>query len=109
MSATQQVKQWESKVQASIAEAQKIAQQRARQVESEARKALELLGDRAQAEFKQFLAHAHEGTRGQWTKFGAGLVRVGTKLQEMAKAPATETEPAKAAVVDVQPPAADLQ
>jgi vacuolar-type H+-ATPase subunit H len=102
----EQVKQWEAKVQQTIAEAQKVAQARARQVEAEARKAFELLGDRAQAEMKQFLAHAQEGTREQWAKFGGELIKLGQKLQEMAKAPAgTPTEEAaKAAVVDVQPP-----
>ena len=104
MFATEQVKQWESKVQSSIAEAQKMAQQRARQVEAEARKALELLGDRAQAELKQFLAQAREGTRGQWSKFGGELVKLGTKLQEMSKAPAAEQKPVEPAVVDVQSP-----
>ena len=108
MFANQQVKQWESKVHASIAEAQKIAQQRARQVESEARKALELLGDRAQAELKQFFAQAQEGTRGQWSKFGGELIKVGTKIQEMSKAPVAEQKPVEPAVVEVQPPT-DMQ
>ena len=115
---SEQVKQWETKVQKTIADAQKVAQQRARQVEAEARKAFELLGDRAQAEMKQFLAQAQEGTREGWSKFGGELVRLGQKLQEMAKhaAPVAEApaatpaqEAAKAAVVDVQsPPDADV-
>ena len=104
MFANEQVKQWETKVHASIAEAQKIAQQRARQVEADARKALELLGDRAQVELKSFLAQAKEGTRDQWSKFGGELIKFGTRLQEMSKATVGGTEPVKPVVVEVQAP-----
>jgi hypothetical protein len=108
MFANEQVKRWESKVQETLAGAQKVAQERARRVEAEARKALELLGDRAQAEMKQLLATAHEGTRERWAKLGGELIKLGQHLQEMAKAPAATPaeEAAKAAVVDVQPPPA---
>ena len=108
MFASEQVKQWESKVQHTIAEAQKVAQSRARQVEAEARKAFELLGDRAQAEVKQLLSQAQTGTREQWVKVGGEIIKLGTKIQELAKAPGAETAPAATpapAVVDVQAPA----
>jgi hypothetical protein len=114
MFASEQVKQFESKVQKTIAEAQKVAQARAKQVESEARKAFELLGDRAQSEMKQFLAHAQESTREQWTKFGGELIKLGQKLQEMAQqheaaTAGAEAEAEKAAAADVQqPPDADV-
>lgn len=108
MFATDQVKQWESKFQHTIAEAQKVAQARARQVEAEARKAFELLGDRAQAEVKQLLSQAQTETRDQWVKVGEQFIKFGTKMQEMAKpvvvdaAPAATETPAPA-VVEVTP------
>jgi hypothetical protein len=109
MFATEQVKQWESKFQSSIAEAQKIAQEKARQVEAEARKAFELLGDRAQAEVKQLLSQAQSGTRDQWVKVGEQFIKFGTKLQEMAKPVAAEAaapaaEAPAPAVVEVATP-----
>jgi vacuolar-type H+-ATPase subunit H len=110
MFATDQVKQWESKFQHTIAEAQKVAQARARQVEAEARKAFELLGDRAQAEVKQLLSQAQSETRDQWVKVGEQFIKFGTKIQEMAKpvaaaaAPAASEAPAPV-VVEVASPA----
>ena len=109
MFATDQVKQWESKFQHTIAEAQKVAQERARQVEAEARKAIGLLGDRAQAEVKQLLSQAQSGTRDQWVKVGEHFIKLGTKIQEMAKPAAAEAaapaETPAPAVVEVAPPA----
>ena len=108
MFATDQVKQWESKFQHTIAEAQKVAQARARQVEAEARKAFELLGDRAQAEVKQLLSHAQTETRDQWVKVGEQFIKFGTKIQEMAKPVVAEAAPAQTpapAVVEVTPAA----
>ena len=106
MFANDQVKRWESKVQETFAGAQKIAQERAHRVEAEARKALELLGDRAQAEMKQLLATAQEGTRERWARLGGELIKLGQRLQAMSKAPpgTPEEEAAKVAVVDAQPP-----
>jgi vacuolar-type H+-ATPase subunit H len=110
MFATEQVKQWETKFQNRIAEAQKVAQEKARQVETEARKALGMLGDRAQAQIQQLLAEAKTGTRDQWVKVGGELIKLGTKMQDLAKpaepaAPAAEAAPAPA-VVEVTPPEA---
>lgn len=107
MFASEQMKQLETKVQQTIAEAQKLAAARARQVEGEARKAFELLGDRAQSEMKQFLAHAQTSTREQWLKFGGELVKLGQKMQEMAhqhEAAAANVEADKAAAAGVQQP-----
>jgi hypothetical protein len=90
MSATEQINNIQAKVQEKLAQVQKHAQVRAKELESEAKKAFELFGDRAQAELKQFLSHAQGSTRDQWSKFGAELVKLGNKVQEMAK----ETEAA---------------
>ncbi len=95
MSTNEQVNNFQTKVQEKLAQVQKLAQERAKELEVEAKKAFELFGDRAQAELKQFLAHAQGSTREQWAKFGGELVKLGTKLQEMAKEPApaaTEAE-----------------
>ena len=99
MSATEQINNFQSKVQEKLAQVQKLAQERAKELEAEAKKAFELFGDRAQCgSFKQFLAHAQESTRETWTKFGGELVKLGQKLQEMAKATeeAAETAAEKA-------------
>jgi uncharacterized protein YaaN involved in tellurite resistance len=130
MFATQQVKEWESKVQATFTEAQKSAHERARRIEAEARKAIELFGDRAQAELKQLKAMAQEGTRESWSRVGAEFIRLGQLIQEMAKAPEAAApvavepvaaapvafpaadvavEAAKAAAAGAPPPAAGIQ
>ena len=70
------------------------------ELESEAKKAFELFGDRAQAELKQFLSSAQGSTREQWSKFGAELVKLGHKVQEMAKEQEAAVESAAAKVAD---------
>jgi len=85
MTATEQISSLQTKVQEKLAQVQKVAQERAKELEVEAKKAFELFGDRAQAELKLFLATAQSSTREQWGKFGGELVKLGEKLQQMAK------------------------
>lgn len=61
------------------------AQKRAQGLETEARKVLETLSDRAQAELKVLLAQAQGLSKEQVSQLGAELVKLGTRLQEMAK------------------------
>ena len=61
------------------------AQKRAQGLESEARKILETLSDRAQAELKVLLAQAQGLSKEQVLQLGGELVKIGTRLQEMAK------------------------
>ena len=99
MSATEQINGFQAKVQEKLAQVQKLAQERAKELEAEAKKAFEIFGDRAQTELKQFFAQAQGSTREQALKFGAELVKLGQKLQEMAKevdATAVAAEPAQA-------------
>src|SRR5882724_4220007 len=57
---------------------------RARELEQEARKVLETLSDRAQAELKVLLELAARGSREQLTVLGVELEKLGKKLQEIA-------------------------
>lgn len=57
---------------------------RARDFEKEARKALETLSDRAQAELKTLLQNAQTSSREQVSVLGAELEKLGKKLQQMA-------------------------
>ena len=81
-------------------QAQTKASARAKEFEQEARKVLETLGDRAQAELKSLLQQALSGSREQLNTLGVELEKLGKKLQEIAaQAPkaaekAPETEPA---------------
>ena len=65
-------------------QAQTRAAARARDLEQEARKVLEKLGDRAQAELKILLASAARGSREQLSVLGIELEKLGKKLQEIA-------------------------
>jgi hypothetical protein len=103
----EKVSEFQARVQQAFEAAQAKAAARVRDFESEARKALETLGDRAQAELKVLFANAKTGTREQVAQLGAELVKLGQKLQEMARAEAAkapEAAKADAAGSGTQPP-----
>ena len=76
--------------QAKAQEAIREAQTKARAFEKDARKLAETLGDRAQAEMKSLLKVAQSGSREQINTLGLELEKLGKKLQEAAKAKASE-------------------
>lgn len=78
--------EFQSKFQERFQQAQAKAAARAREFEQEARKVLETLGDRAQAELKTLIEFAQKGSREQMTLLGVELEKLGKKLQERAKA-----------------------
>jgi hypothetical protein len=73
--------------QKAVQDAQTRAAARARDFEKEARKVLETLGDRAQAELKTLLQTAQTSSREQVSLLGAELEKLGKKLQELATSP----------------------
>jgi hypothetical protein len=77
--------------QAKAQEAFREAQTKARAFEKDARKLVETLGDRAQAEVKSLLQVAQSGSREQINTLGVELEKLGKRLQEAAKAKAAET------------------
>ena len=77
----------QTRIQEAFQQAQTKAAARAKELEQEARKVLETLGDRAQAEMKTLLAHAQISSREQMGALGAELEKLGKKLQELATAP----------------------
>lgn len=80
-----QINQFQARFSETFTAAQKRAQARARELEVEARKILETLGDRAQAELKDLIQQAQGLSKEQVAQVGAELVKVGTRLQEIAK------------------------
>jgi hypothetical protein len=76
--------------QAKAQEAIREAQTKAKAFEKDARKLAETLGDRAQAEVKSLLKVAQSGSREQINTLGLELEKLGKKLQEVAKAKASE-------------------
>jgi len=86
--------------------AQARASAKAKEFEAEARKVLEALGDRAQAELKVLISQAKGGTREQIVQVGAEIEKLGRKLQELARSaqPAKEAANGEAATSGVQPP-----
>ena len=94
--------EFQTRIEEAFKQAQNKAAARAKEWEQEARKVLETLGDRAQAEFKVLLQKAETGSREQLTAFGVELEKLGKKLQEIA---AKGTD-AKATVNGATPPAA---
>jgi hypothetical protein len=78
-------------------------QAKVRKMESEARKALSTLGDRAQAELKDLFTLAEVSSKEQLNQLGKELVRLGQKLQDVARDPAV-AKAAEAAASGVQPP-----
>src|SRR5437868_14894053 len=65
--------------------AQAKASAKAKEFEVEARKILEALGDRAQAELKVLIAQTKTDTRGRIADFGAEIEKLGRKVQELAR------------------------
>lgn len=80
-----QINQFQARFTETLTAAQKRAQARARELEGEARKILETLGDRAQAELKELIHQAQGLSKEQVGQLGAELVKVGTRLQELSK------------------------
>ena len=76
--------EFQTRIQEAFQQAQTRAATRARVFEQEARKVLETLGDRAQAEFNTLLNTAAKGSRGQIAALGVELEKLGKKLQEVA-------------------------
>jgi F0F1-type ATP synthase membrane subunit b/b' len=73
-----------SRFQEAFQQAQNKAAARAKEFEQEARKVLETLGDRAQAELKVLREFAQKGSREQMAALGVELEKLGKKLQEIA-------------------------
>jgi hypothetical protein len=76
--------EFQTRIQEAFHQAQARAATRAREFEQEARKVLETLGDRAQAELRVLLQTAAKGSREQLTSLGVELEKLGKKLQEIA-------------------------
>jgi vacuolar-type H+-ATPase subunit H len=76
--------EFQTKLHEAFQQAQTRAAARVREFEQEARKVLETLGDRAQAELKVFLQFAQKGSREQIAILGVELEKLGKKLQELA-------------------------
>lgn len=87
---------FQTKIQEAFQQAQVKATTRARELEQEARKVLETLGDRAQAEVKTLVSQAQATSREQMHILGVELEKLGKRLQEMAAAP-VGTKPPEAA------------
>jgi len=78
---------FQSKIHDAFTQAQTKATARAREFEAEARKVLETLGDRAQAEVKTLLQQAQSSSREQMHTIGVELEKLGKRLQELSQAP----------------------
>jgi len=76
--------EFQSRLHGAFQQAQAKAAARAKEFEQEARKVLETLGDRAQAELKVFVEFAQKGSREQMAILGVELEKLGKKLQVMA-------------------------
>jgi hypothetical protein len=68
--------------------AQAKAAAKAKEFEAEARKILEALGDRAQAELKVLIAATKSDTRDRIAVLGADIEKLGRKVQELARSAA---------------------
>ena len=91
---------FQSKIQEAFQQAQSKATTRAREFEQEARKVLETLSDRAQAELKTLVSQAQVSSREQMNILGIELEKLGKRLQEMAAAPAAAKPPEAAHAAD---------
>ena len=76
--------EFQTRIQEAFQQAQARAATRAREFEQEARKVLETLGDRAQAELRVLLHNAAKGSCEQLTAVGVELEKLGKKLQDIA-------------------------
>src|SRR6266852_4276935 len=72
------------------------AKAKAKEFEAEARKVLEALGDRAQAELKVLISSAKSDTRDRIADLGAELEKLGRKVQELARTPVPPKDAAAA-------------
>jgi F0F1-type ATP synthase membrane subunit b/b' len=103
-----QLNEFQNRFQEVLQTAQARATARAKEFESEARKLLDLVGDRAQVELKSFLSGARSDTRDSVAHLGLEIEKLGKRLQEIARA-ATEPLPNgkdEAASSGFQPPSA---
>ncbi len=105
MFTTEQLNDLQSRIQNAFQQ----AQIRAGAFEQEARKVLETLGDRAQAEVKVLIRNAQATSREQLGVLGLELEKLGKRLREMAtqskhSGPTTATDENNA-----QPPAGTVQ
>lgn len=95
--------EFQTRIQEAFHQAQTKATARAKEWEKEARKVLETLGDRAPADFREFLLNAQKRSYEQLGALGVELEKLGKKLQEIA----AKSAPAAAASVNgATPPAA---
>jgi len=76
--------EFQTRIHEAFQQAQARAASRAREFEQEARKVLETLGDRAQAELRTLLQNAAKGSSGQIKAVGLELEKLGKKLQDIA-------------------------
>ncbi|HZX96942.1 MAG TPA: hypothetical protein VFE90_20650 [Myxococcales bacterium] len=95
--------EFQSRFQEAFRDAQSRASARAREIEQEARKVLETLGDRAQAELKILVEFAQKGSREQMGMLGVELEKLGKKLQELAAKRAPKADAAGGQTPPVQP------
>jgi hypothetical protein len=86
MFTTGQLSELQNRVQEVLHAAQSRATSRAKEFETEARKLLDLVGDRAQVELKSFLAGAKTDTRDSIANLGAEIEKFGKRIQELARA-----------------------
>ena len=91
---------FQAKIQEAFQQAQVKATTRAREFEQEARKVLETLGDRAQAELKTLVSQAQASSREQMNILGIELEKLGKRLQELAAAPVGTKAPEAAHAAD---------
>jgi hypothetical protein len=101
----------QTKIQEAFQQAQTKAAARAKEFEAEARKVLETLGDRAQAEVKTLLAKAQTNSREQLGFVGVEIEKLGKRLQELATAPVAKPPEAAHAADEkaTQPPPGSVQ
>jgi phytoene/squalene synthetase len=95
--------EFQTRIHEAFQQAQNKAAVRAREFEQEARKVLETLGDRAQAEFRTLLQNAAKGSREQMAALGLELEKLGKKLQDIATRSAIKAEANGAAKPDATP------
>lgn len=88
---------FQKRIEEAFNQAQAKASARAKEFEAEARKVLETLGDRAQAEVKVLVQRAQHLSREQMAILGVELEKLGKRLQELAKEPIKAPEAAHAA------------
>jgi hypothetical protein len=79
-----QLNELQNRVQEVFHAAQSRATARAKEFETEARKLLDLVGDRAQVELKSFLAGAKTDTRDSIANLGVEIEKFGKRIQELA-------------------------